>query len=156
MLPNSTTTMWRRRWNVSILVDTGAWYAIADRADGHHEAARRFYIEHGPRSRLVTTALVVAETWTLLNARLGKRAALTFWATLRETGTPVLPVESTDLESAWHIVQAFPDQTFSFVDCTTFAVMERTGITKAFAFDAHFLVYRYGPGRRRSFRRFPT
>ncbi|MCU0727124.1 MAG: hypothetical protein MUE73_15285 [Planctomycetes bacterium] len=40
---------------------------------------------------------------------------------------------------------------FSLVDCTSFAVMERHGIEEAFALDDHFRLYRYGPGRRRSF-----
>ena len=145
---------------MSVLIDTGAWYALADRSDRHHDEARRFYRAHAggdaPRSPFVTTALVVAETWALLGSHLGRQSALTFWETLRETRIPVLIVESLDVEAAWHIVQAFPDQTFSFVDCTTFALMERLGITDAFAFDAHFLFYRYGPGRRRAFRRLPS
>jgi hypothetical protein len=33
--------------------------------------------------------------------------------------------------------------------------MERLGIADAFAFDAHFLVYRFGPGRQRALRCFP-
>lgn len=33
--------------------------------------------------------------------------------------------------------------------------MERLGINDAFAFDSHFLVYRFGTGRQRAFRRFP-
>jgi predicted nucleic acid-binding protein len=140
---------------VSILVDTGAWYAIADASDRHHEAARRFYVEQAGRVPLVTTDLVVAETWALLNAHLGRFAAMTFWGTLRDTATPVLTVEAADLEAAWRIAQAFADQGFSFVDCTTFAVMERTGIAEAFAFDAYFLVYRYGTDRERAFRRLP-
>jgi uncharacterized protein len=86
---------------------------------------------------------------------LGRAAALTFWETIRVTRTPVLTVDPVDLESAWHIVHAFPDQAFSFVDCTTFALMERVGIEEAFAFDAHFLVYRFGPGRQRALRRHP-
>lgn len=141
---------------MSILVDTGAWYAVANRSDRHHQDARDFYTEHAPRGALVTTALIVAETWAILSARMGRGVALIFWETLRDTKTPTLSVEAADLEAAWHIAQAFPDQTFSFVDCTTFAVMERTGITDAFAFDAHFLVYRYGPQRRRSFHRLPS
>ena len=141
---------------MSILVDTGAWYAVANRSDRHHEDARHFYTEHAPRGSFVTTALIVAETWTLISARMGRGVALTFRETLRDTKTPILAVEATDLEAGWHIAQAFPDQTFSFVDCTTFAVMERTGITDAFAFDAHFLVYRYGPQRRCSFHRLPS
>jgi predicted nucleic acid-binding protein len=138
-----------------MLVDTGAWYAITDTTDRHHEEASRFYTEHAGRTPFVTTELIVAETWALLTTHLGRSAALTFWETLRATRTPILTVEPVDLEAAWHIVQAFPDQDFSFVDCTTFALMERLGITDAFAFDAHFLVYRFGPGRQRAFRRFP-
>jgi predicted nucleic acid-binding protein len=66
-----------------------------------------------------------------------------------------LTVGPIDLEAAWHIAQAFPDQPFSFVDCTSFAIMERLGILDAFAFDTHFLVYRFGPDRQRALRRFP-
>lgn len=140
---------------MSMLVDTGAWYAIADSSDRHHQAARRFYTEHAGRTALATTDLIVAEFWALISSHLGRPAALTFWETLRDTRIPILTVETADLEAAWHISQAFPDQAFSFVDCTTFALMERAGISEAFAFDSHFLVYRFGPGRHRAFRRFP-
>ena len=138
-----------------MLVDTGAWYAVADASDRHHEEARRFYLAQAPQGRFVTTDLIVAETWALVGAHLSRAAALTFWETLRETRTSILTIDPVDLESAWHIVHAFPDQTFSFVDCTTFALMARVGIDEAFAFDTHFLVYRFGLGRHRAFRRFP-
>ncbi|MFQ5521325.1 MAG: hypothetical protein ACE5FK_08005 [Candidatus Methylomirabilia bacterium] len=61
-------------------------------------------------------------------------ATRTFWGTLRETRIPILTVGRGDLEAAWHIVQAFAEQVFSFVDSTTFALMERRGIHEAFAF----------------------
>ncbi len=138
-----------------MLVDTGAWYAIADASDRHHEEARRFYTEHAGQTPFVTTDLIVAETWALLGSHLGRAAALTFWGTLRATRIPILTVDPVDLEAAWHIAQAFPDQPFSFVDGSTFALMERLGIDEAFAFDTHFLVYRFGPGRQRAFRRSP-
>lgn len=67
----------------------------------------------------------------------------------------MLTVEPVDLEAAWRILQGFADQDFSFVDCTSFALMERLGIVDAFAFDDHFLVYRFGADRQYSFRRHP-
>jgi predicted nucleic acid-binding protein len=140
---------------VSILVDTGAWYAVSDTADRHHQEAVRFFLDLAPKTSLVTTDLILAETWSLLNSHLGRYSAITFWETLRETRTPILTIDQVDLEAAWRIAQAFPDQTFSFVDCTTFVLMERLGINEAFAFDAHFLTYRYGTKRQRVFRCFP-
>lgn len=140
---------------MTILVDTGAWYALADTADRHHDEARRFYAEQVAQDTLVTTDLIVAETWSLIYAHLGRPAALAFWGGLRDTQIPLVIAGAVDLEAAWRIVEAFPDQAFSFVDCATFALMERLGIIDAFAFDAHFLVYRYGPDRHRALRRFP-
>jgi predicted nucleic acid-binding protein len=141
---------------MSMLVDTGAWYAIADTSDRHHEEASRFCIDHAGKIRFLTTDLIVAETCALVQSHLGREAALVFWQTLRDTRTPIMTIEPADLEGAWHIVHAFPDQAISFVDCTTFALMERLGLTDAFAFDVHFLLYRFGPGRQRAFRRYPN
>jgi uncharacterized protein len=139
-----------------MLVDTGAWYALADRSDRHHQRARKFYMKAAPAGRLLTTDLIVAETWSLIAAHLGRPAAVTFWQTLRTARIPILALEAVDLESAWRILQAFPDQTFSFTDCTSFGLMERIGVHEAFAFDSHFLVYRFGVRRDRAFQRSPA
>ena len=53
---------------------------------------------------------------------------------------------------AWEIGERFPDQNFSIVDRTSFAVMERLKIATAASFDAHFAVYRYGHARDKAFR----
>ncbi len=140
---------------MSILVDTGGWYALADTADRHHAEARRFYTERAQEATLATTDLILAETCALIHAHLGRPAALVFWEGLRDAQIPIVTAELVDLEAAWRIVQAFSDQSFSLVDCVTFAMMERLGITDVFGFDSHFLVYRYGPNRQRAFRRIP-
>ncbi len=36
------------------------------------------------------------------------------------------------------IISQYTDKTFSYAGATSFAVMERLGIRKAFAFDPHF------------------
>jgi len=60
-------------------------------------------------------------------------------------------VTTADMEAAWAIGEAFPDQDFSLVDRTSFAVIERLGITRVASFDSHFAVYRYGRSRERAF-----
>ena len=122
-----------------MFVDTGAWYALADRSDRHHDRARKFYLTEAPAGRLVTTDLVVAETWALLGAHLGRAAAIAFWDTLRMTRIPVLPLDIADLEAAWRIVEAFPGETFSFTDCTSFVLMRHLKLREALTTDHHFV-----------------
>ena len=57
----------------------GAWYAVADASDRHHDAARRFYLTNAPQAGFFTTDLIVAETFALISSHLGRPAALTFW-----------------------------------------------------------------------------
>lgn len=134
-----------------IMVDTSAWYAICDASDKNHDRAKEFYTQVAGAVPLVTTDVILAETWALLAARLGRSAAITFWETIREAGVCILTLEEADTEAAWHILNAFPDQTFSFADCTTFAIMERLRIERVFTFDRHFAIYRYGPARKKAF-----
>jgi len=99
----------------------------------------------------VTTDHVLVETWLLLNSRYHREAAERFWDRTRTGGVRVECVTAADLEAAWAIGEAFPDQDFSIVDRTSFSVMERLGLVRAASFDNHFAVYRYGRNRDRAF-----
>ncbi len=99
----------------------------------------------------VTTDHVVVETWLLLNARFHRHAANLFWERIRHAAVQVEYIGPADFEAAWAIGEAFPDQDFSIVDRTSFAVMERLGLTRAASFDDDFAVYRYGRNRDRAF-----
>lgn len=74
-----------------------------------------------------------------------------FWAGMRHSPTSIEPVGAIDLERAHAIADAWPDQDFDIVDCTSFAVMERIGCVRAATFDNHFAIYRTGPDRTRAF-----
>lgn len=135
----------------ALFVDTGAFYATADRSDRHHGAAAATFTVHAPLGGLVTTDHVVVETWYLLRARLGRDAAMRFWDAMHRGVVTVLGVGADDFVRARTIAHEWSDQALSIVDCTSFAVMERSRIEQAFAFDRHFRIYRYGRGRRRAF-----
>jgi predicted nucleic acid-binding protein len=139
----------------ALFVDTGAFYAFADSDDAHHAAATTTFLARGGRGDLVTSDHVVVETWLLMRARLGARAAMRFWDGLESGVVKVLGVTSVDLTRAREIARVWADQDFSLVDCTSFAVMERRKIAEAFAFDSHFRVFRLGADRKRAFRVVP-
>ena len=133
---------------MSLFVDTSVWYAAADSADVSNARAKEILSAGGA---LVTTDHVLLETWTLLRARIHRRAAEAFWAGLRGGVAHLESVTTADLEAAWSMGNDFPDQDFSLADRTSFAVMERMGLTRAASFDSDFAVYRFGPRRSKAF-----
>jgi predicted nucleic acid-binding protein len=133
---------------VSVFVDTSVWFAAADSGDTSNHRARDVLSRGEP---LVTTDHVLVETWLLLRHRLHREAAERFWEGLRAGVAAIEPVTSADLETAWAIGSAFPDQNFSIVDRTSFAVMERLGLRRVASFDDDFSVYRFGRDRRNAF-----
>ncbi|MGH7556725.1 MAG: type II toxin-antitoxin system VapC family toxin [Gemmatimonadota bacterium] len=133
---------------MSLFVDSSAWYAAADRGDRSNKRAQEILSEG---DRLLTTDHVLVETWLLLRHRLHRDAAERFWDGLRNGIAEIEPVGAGDLASAWAIGEAFPDQDFSIVDRTSFAVMLRLGIRQVAAFDDDFAVYRFGKDRREAF-----
>jgi predicted nucleic acid-binding protein len=133
---------------VSLFVDTSAWFAAVDSDDRSNFRAKEI-LSSG--EALVTTDHVLVETWALIRKRIHRQAAEAFRAGLRTGVATVESVGPADLQSAWTMGQEFPDQDFSLVDRTSFAVMERLGLERVASFDDDFAVYRWGPGRRRSF-----
>ena len=93
------------------------------------------------RRRLVTTNYVLAELHALLLARVGRRIALTVILDLIASETTMVRVGEDEERRALEILRTYADKDFTFVDATSFAVMERLGITQAFTFDRHFGQY---------------
>ncbi len=124
-----------------IFVDTGAWFAVAVRNDPDHEAAMT-WLERN-REPLMTTDYVMSETATLIRMRdkttRGHRLAVRITTSLlRQQAAMLEKVTERELAQALNIFRKYSDHIFSFVDCTSFAVL---GITRAFAFDHHFDEY---------------
>lgn len=127
-----------------IFVDTGAWFALAVRNDPDHAAAIAWLETN--REPLVTTDYIVAETATLLRMRdktiRGHRLAVRIATSiLRGESATLEKVREEDLRRALDVFRTYRDHLFSFIDCTSFVVLERLGITQAFAFDRHFNEY---------------
>jgi len=124
-----------------LFVDTGAWFALADVSDHYHAQAVAIY----PKllqdfSSLLTTNLVVAETYVLLRRTIGHRPAMIFLEKIG--GSPrIVKIYSDNIleEAAEDIVRKYHDHDFSFTDAVSFAVMKQFGIDEAFAFDQHFV-----------------
>lgn len=127
-----------------IFVDTGAWFAVAVRHDPDHEAAMTWLGRN--REPLATTDYILAETATLLRIRdktaRGHRLATRVATSILRGESAILEkVNGRDLERALGVFRTYRDHVFSFVDCTSFVIMERLGINHAFAFDRHFDEY---------------
>ena len=130
---------------MSLFVDSSVWYAAVDGSDIDNSRAKAIV---ATEEALVTSDHVLVETWLLLRNRIHRKAAELFWEGVRSGVAVIEPVGPADLEAAWQIGLSFPDQDFSLVDRTSFAVMRRLGIERAASFDNHFAVFRYGPKQR--------
>ena len=133
---------------MSLFVDTSIWYAAADSSDIDNRSAKAALLGG---EALVTTDHVLIESWSLIHHRIGGRAAERFWELIRDGVASVEIVGAADLDAAWRIGEEFPDQDFSIVDRTSFAVMRRLGIGRVASLDSDFAIFRFGPGKRRAF-----
>jgi len=133
-----------------VFVDTSAFYALADESDRNHPQAKGFY-ESLITEELLTTDYVLVECWFLIGSRLGRKEAIDFWDALHSGIVEMVNAEAQDLNQARKIIERFPDQGFSLVDAVSFVVMERNGIKRAFTFDSHFQIYRFGNENKQHF-----
>ena len=124
-----------------IFVDTGALFAAANAKDKDHQKAKDFLTKLAEEKVILfVTNFIIAETYTLMLRKIGRDEAVEYVEKLRNTAE-IERVSEEDENKAWQIILRYQDKDFSYVDATSFAVMERLGIRDAFSFDEHFEQY---------------
>jgi predicted nucleic acid-binding protein len=123
---------------VSVFADTSALYALMVRTEPAHAMVRATFekLLEGRRP-ILTTSLVMLETMTLLQGRIGLAAARDF----DEHLTPIVRVSWVNdslyrlgVERLWR--EDRPQ--LSLVDCISFEFMKAERLTAALAVDANF------------------
>lgn len=127
-----------------IFLDTSAIYALSDKADPHHITAfKKFDDALKSGGTFLIHNYILVESAALLQARLGYQIAARF---LREAKLFDLEwVDQEVHEEAEKELERIGKRGVSFVDCASFIVMRRRGVTQAFAFDTDFQDQGFSP-----------
>lgn len=121
-----------------VFVDTSAFLAILSSDDQNHNQAGQTWTDLVNQEAWLTCSnYILVETFALTQRRLGIQAV----RTLHEDILPVVNVEWVDEECHQASVSALltaGQRQLSLVDCVSFEIMRRLGISTVFAFDRHF------------------
>lgn len=123
-----------------VFIDTSAFVALRNRAEREHDAARTALSALvSQRAALCTSNYVFAETYTALLVRAGRNEAVEWGKHFRASDAiELIRIEESIDEDAWAILESHTDKQWSYVDATSFALIERENIDMALAFDRHF------------------
>ncbi len=109
--------------------------------DVHHAEARPFLVKlaSGKHGISVTTDYVLDETLTLLRSRRSLGAAAAFIDKVRKSkSVRIFWIDEALFDKAIDMFLDSERRSWSFTDCTSFALMKEFSAKDAFAFDSHF------------------
>ena len=128
-----------------IFVDSGAWIAMLNPKDLHHEEANATFAGLQRNITLVTTDYVIDETATRLRYDTNHALAVKFLDAIEDFemsgDLTVIAITAEVFQEAKALFRQrnSPRLRLSFTDCTSFVVCwSDVRITKAFAFDEDF------------------
>jgi predicted nucleic acid-binding protein len=130
-----------------IFVDSGAWIALLNQKDPHHDDAVAIYNDLVQQNaQLLTTDYVIDETVTRLRYDWSHSGAVQFLNFIKRTkeateeigALTIAAINSTSFQEAERLFRQYNTATLSFTDCTSFVICQQYKISEAFAFDQHF------------------
>ena len=120
-----------------IFTDTGGWFGMSVPEDHNYSAATNWLSRN--YKPLLTTDYIVDETLTLLKSRGQGTLALSLGQQFFSGSlATIYYLTEEDIRATWQVFTRYADKEWSFTDCSSRVVMEKLGITEAFAFDQHF------------------
>lgn len=124
-----------------VFVDADGLVAYVCEDEELHEVARACIADLSREHRqLVTTNFTLAEALNLINGRLRRHdiAVALGTAVLTSRFVRLVRVSERMERRAWEIFRRHDDKSFSYTDCTSFALMEDLHIYEAVTNDEHF------------------
>lgn len=122
--------------------DTSWWVAWSLPGDRRHAEALAVLAHLASSEQVLTTNLVLGETWTFLRRKDGHRSGLAFLdrigALEGQSKLAVHRVSDDQEDKAWAWLRKHDERSYSFVDATSFQVMRDRRLRQALAFDEDF------------------
>ncbi|PUU95467.1 MAG: nucleic acid-binding protein, contains PIN domain [Halanaerobium sp.] len=127
--------------NKSVFVDTSAWFALLNKKEQEHAKIKEIYqalLENN--NTLIISNQVLGETFTLLRYRIKNNEPPFKFIELINKSMMIKKVfvEEKFEKEALKILKDYQDQKFSYVDATSFAVMNGLELKYALSLDTHF------------------
>ncbi|HLF69973.1 MAG TPA: PIN domain-containing protein [Actinomycetota bacterium] len=117
--------------------DSSFWIGLQVPRDSRHEDASALWRD-GPGA-LITSDLVMGETWTFLRRRATHADAVGFYDAVGKSDLVTVRHIDEDLAAeAWKWLRRRDERPYSFVDATSFALMRRLRLREALAYDGDF------------------
>ncbi len=125
-----------------ILVDTGAWLALADRGDAYHMRSREFFRRN--REPLMTTWPVLVECVHLMFSRVGVTKTLAWLATLETQGVGIFVMSADYLPRLNALMRQYADLPMDLADASLVLLAEDCGEGRIVSTDERdFHAYRW-------------
>lgn len=125
-----------------ILVDTGAWLALADQGDAYHVRSREFFRTN--REPLITTYPVLVESVHLMFKRIGIAKTLAWLNVLNAQGVGVFTMTAAHLPRLGALMQQYRDLPMDLADASLVLLAEELGEGRIVSSDERdFHAYRW-------------
>jgi predicted nucleic acid-binding protein len=123
-------------------VDSAALIALFNKNDQYHKEALEYYSLLTKTTKLVTTLLVISETYTWFRYHANYNLAFDFLEVINDAVSldwlkVIYPDHILNIKTQ-NILLHYNDQKLSYVDATSIAVIEDLKIQDVFSFDSHF------------------
>ena len=120
-----------------IFIDASFYLSLLNPKDNNHEKAIKIGQEY-EGEEYVTSQMVLGEVLTVGSQRFDKTLTIKFIEEVLKSRTRVVLEKAELIKGAYNIFKKIRSKNVSWVDCYSFAIMEKLKIKKALTFDKHF------------------
>jgi uncharacterized protein len=121
-----------------IFVDTLFITALVNQRDTYHKEAIRL-VKQLANQPLLTTDAVLLEVGNALSRHHKPQAVEIIEQFIDAEDIDIVPLSSILFEQAFSLYKTYQDKSWGLVDCISFVVMRKKGITQALTIDQHFV-----------------